>query len=87
MKSEREGINPSSKPSGTGCVECMATAAGGSIYADAPSVVTSVAATVHQISTHQSTHRLPDTRSLQVSSQASGGFMITARGNFLSAQN
>ena len=25
MKSEREGINPSSKPSGACCVECMAT--------------------------------------------------------------
>ena len=25
MKSEGENINPSSKPSGTGCVECMAT--------------------------------------------------------------
>ena len=27
MKSEREGINPSAKPSGTGCLEC--SAAGG----------------------------------------------------------
>ena len=25
MKSERDGINPSAKPSGTGCVECLAT--------------------------------------------------------------
>jgi hypothetical protein len=24
MKSEREGIDPSAKPSGTGCVECLA---------------------------------------------------------------
>src|SRR5579871_2559247 len=25
MKSEREGIDPSAKPSATGCVECLAT--------------------------------------------------------------
>ena len=25
MKSERDGINPVAKPSGTGCVECMAS--------------------------------------------------------------
>jgi hypothetical protein len=25
MKSEREGINLNAKPSGTGCVECLAT--------------------------------------------------------------
>ena len=24
MKSERDGINPAGKPSGTGCVECLA---------------------------------------------------------------
>ena len=26
MKSERDGINPAAKPSGTGCVECLAPA-------------------------------------------------------------
>ena len=25
MKSERDGINPSAQPSGTGCVECLAS--------------------------------------------------------------
>src|SRR5271167_2673859 len=25
MNSDREGINPAAKPSGTGCVECLAT--------------------------------------------------------------
>ena len=25
MKSERDGINPATKPSGTGCVECLAS--------------------------------------------------------------
>ena len=63
MKSEREGINPSAKPSGTGCADCLATAAGGSIFAGAPNVVTSAAAIILQISTPQSTARLPVTRS------------------------
>jgi hypothetical protein len=54
MKSERDGINPAAKPSGTGCVECLALwADGGSISADAPNAGISAAVTVHRISTHQ----------------------------------
>ena len=50
MKSERDGINPAAKPSGTGCCRMhWLSAGGGCIFADAPNVVTSAAAIVHQI--------------------------------------
>ena len=60
---------------------------GGSIYADAPSAVTSAVAIVHQISTPQSTARPPVTRLSQVSSQESTGSMITAAANFCPVRN
>ena len=71
MKSESYGINPSVKPSGTGC-----GVAGGSIFADAPDVVISAAVIVRQVSMHQSTTQQRVIRLLRVSSRGSGGFTI-----------
>ena len=34
----REGINPTAKPTGTGCVDCLGTGGGGYTSADAPNV-------------------------------------------------
>ena len=62
MRSERDGINPAAEPSGTGCVECLALADGGSISADAPNAGISAAAIVHQISMHRNITPLRVTR-------------------------
>ena len=55
MKKEHPGINTASKPSGDGCVECLAAGAGGSTSVDAGSVGTSGAATVLQVNMQQNT--------------------------------
>jgi hypothetical protein len=62
MKSERDGINPAIKPSETGCIECLAQADGGCVFADAPNAGTSTAVIVHQISMHQNITPLLVTR-------------------------
>ena len=62
MKSERDGINPAAKPSGTGCVDARLEADGGSIFADVPNAVTSVVVIVHRVSMHQNTTALRVTR-------------------------
>ncbi len=62
MKSERDGINPAAKPSGTGCVECSAVGGGGCIFADVSNAGTSAAVILHQISMHRNITRLRVTR-------------------------
>ncbi len=54
MKKPRLGINTASKPSGDGCVECLAGGAGGCTSTDARNVDASDAATVLLASVPQS---------------------------------
>jgi hypothetical protein len=69
MKKGLRGINPASKPSGDGCVECLS--------AGVPSVGTSDAATVLRVSMHQSMRQRQGIRSLPASSRVRIGSSIT----------
>ena len=73
MTDQIPASTPRSPPSGTGCVECEARAAGGCTCAAAPSAATSAAATPHRRSTPPRTRRRPDTRSSAASSRARTG--------------
>ncbi len=78
MKKGRRGINPASKPSCDGCVECLASPeVGGFTSAGARSVGTSDAATVLRASMHPSMRQRQGIRSLPASSRVRIGSTIT----------
>jgi len=86
MKAQREGINELAKPSGTGCVECLATGTWWFHLRRRTQCGNIGAVIVRQISMHRNIMRLQVTRSLRVSSQESGGSTIIVQVNFSQAR-
>ncbi len=81
MKKDRRGINPASKPSGDGCIECLASPKGWWFHLRrCAEVDTSVAATVLPGSMRPSMRRQQGTRSLPASRRVRIGSSIMRRG-------
>jgi hypothetical protein len=87
MKSERDGVNPAAKPSGTVAPNAWLWADGGCIFADAPNALTSAAVIVRQISMHRNIAPQRVTRSSRASSRAAVAFRGIADMERLSARD
>ena len=87
MKAQREGINALAKPSGTGCVECLATGSWWLHLRRCAECGQSAAVIIRQISMHRNITPLRVTRLSRVSSRGSAGFTTTVQANFLPALN
>jgi Zn-finger in ubiquitin-hydrolases and other protein len=81
MKSERDGINPAAKPSGTGCAECLALG-GWWFHLRRCAECGHIGCCDSSPSQHASKHHAATgTRQSRASSRASGGFTTIAQGS------
>ncbi|MGB6673762.1 MAG: hypothetical protein WBE34_15135, partial [Candidatus Nitrosopolaris sp.] len=78
-RSLREGINPTAKPTGTGCFDCLTTGGWWLHLRGAPNVGESAAAITHQTNMPQSTMRAPAILLSRASSTGRIGSTVTAQ--------